>query len=152
MARRRPRVPAFLNPQRDDFSIARDLADDTLELARGSLLDTLDGSTVVRSPLVEVEDNRYFHPAGPYRPVRSSRRFTVPVIASIGDSSRPRSPFPSDRGRLFGSSPIYAFKAPRGVAVCVRRKSRKEVMHALGFAGGKTSKRRRRNMNSDIRC
>lgn len=151
MARRRPRVPGFLNPQRDDFSIARDLADDTLELARGSLLDTIERSSVVRSPLREVEDNRYFHPAGQLKPVRSSRRFTVPTIA-IGDRPLPRGQFPRPRGTFLPAVEVMGFKAPRHVAICVRRKSRKEVLHALGKAGGKTSKRRRRNSTSNIWC
>lgn len=152
MARRRPRVPAFLNTQRDDYSIARDLADDTLELARGSLLDTIDRSTSVRSTLSEVEDRRTYHPAGISRPARSSRRFTVPIAIQVGDGTSPRSQNSPLRRGVFSSSPIQAFKYPRSVAICVRRKSRREVIHAMGFAGGKTTKLRRRNSNSDIRC
>lgn len=47
-----------------------------------------------------------------------------------------------------------AFKAPRGVMVCVRRRSRREVLFARGSVGrgSRVSSRRRRNENSDIRC
>lgn len=153
MARRRPRLPGFLNPQRDDFSVARDLADDTLELVRGSLLESIERSSAIRSPLSEVEDRRFYHPAGALAPARSSRRHFSPVI-SIGhrQPARDRSP---PRSRAFfapAAVEVMGFKAPRHVAICVRRKIRKEVMHAAGIAGGKTSKRRRRNSHSNIWC
>lgn len=147
---RRPRSPDFLSPQRDDLYITRDLADSILEPVRDSLLSTIDRSNSVRSTLSEVEDRRFYHPAGQFKPVRSSRRFTVPTIP-VGDRPRARS---RARGFLFAPAAIEVmkFKAPRSVAICVRRKSRKEVMHAMGFAGGKTSKNRRRNSNSNIWC
>lgn len=48
---------------------------------------------------------------------------------------------------------FYSFAVPKQVLVCVRRKQRKEVMHALGHAGSrKRQAKPRRNETSYIRC
>lgn len=44
-----------------------------------------------------------------------------------------------------------AFKAPKFVAICVRRKIRREVLLALGRGGG-GKRRPRRNAYSNVRC
>jgi len=44
-----------------------------------------------------------------------------------------------------------AFDVPRRVLICVRRKVRKEVIHALGKGGG-GNRKPRRNEFSDVRC
>lgn len=46
-----------------------------------------------------------------------------------------------------------AFSIPRLVALCVRRKTRKEVLHALRKTGGGSGRRRpRRNFWSNVKC
>lgn len=43
------------------------------------------------------------------------------------------------------------FRDPTSVMICIRRKIRREVMHALGAAGGRV-RRPRRNFYSNVRC
>lgn len=64
---------------------------------------------------------------------------------SVARSSRAIEP-----GALFSAGPI-GVRRPDSVAVCVRRKRRKEVLHALRRVG-RNSGRRRRNQWSDIKC
>lgn len=45
------------------------------------------------------------------------------------------------------------FTAPKKTLTCVRRQARKEVLFAKGKAGGgRISRRRRRNENSEVQC
>lgn len=96
------------------------------------------------SPVVlRMEDRRTFHPAGPrMRPAGSVLR---------GDSRWVARPT-----RLFSDvSARVGFAVPKRVAICVRRKQRKEVLHALNFHGkgsGGVSRRRRRTEFSNVDC
>lgn len=47
---------------------------------------------------------------------------------------------------------IQSFNVPGRVMVCVRRKIRREVLHALGRAGKGGGKKRRRNEWSNVKC
>lgn len=145
------RSPAFLSNKntnrRDDLFVASDLSDSTFEPVSRSLPDTLETlleeplQPSVRSILSDIEDRRTFHPAGPvFRPASSPRRHHVKVKA-LGT-------------RLFGSRPVMAFDAPRHVMICVRRKVRDQVLHALGKTGrgSRFNKKPRYNPNSKTRC
>lgn len=100
-----------------------------------------------RSVLRTLEDRREFHPERARRPARG---FFIPrhrlVILSdpVGDSMRDMSQ----------SVPFsIGFERPKQVAVCIRRKQRREVIHALGKAGAGVRRRRpRRSEYSDVRC
>jgi hypothetical protein len=46
---------------------------------------------------------------------------------------------------------VFAFRDAQKVAICVRRKERREVIHAKGISGGKV-RRGRRNEFSSVRC
>lgn len=92
--------------------------------------------------LTAFEDRRTFHPAGPLRPAfsfdRGARRLVAKATSLHG-----------------GLSARVGFAVPKKVAVCVRRKQRKEVLHATNFFGrgaGGVSKRRSRNRFSDVDC
>lgn len=92
--------------------------------------------------LRQVEDRRRWHPAGFLRPpgafVRSAAR---QVVKSKSNALR------NDISSRIG------FAVPKKVLVCVRRKQRKEVLHALGKAGGRgITRRRRRNDWSNVDC
>lgn len=95
--------------------------------------------------LTPIEDRRTFHPFGETRPARSFLRSHPKLIA--------RTPTPS---MLIRSpdlvTPGVAFQAPRDVLVCVRRKRRKEVLHALNHTGKSGQKRPRRNFWSEVSC
>lgn len=109
-------------------------------------LDVLDvlwppNQPAVRSISPEIEDRRTFAPDGRARSTRSSRRSRIPFIAH--DLSSIRSNF---------SVPVHiGFKAPRYVAVCVRRKQRREVLMAKGKGGGRHRRPKRNNLSS-VRC
>lgn len=164
MARKRRPDAHYLNRLRDAHRIAsgrlsslRDEFDEPL-----SVLDPprMPVNTAVRSNLLEVEDRRRWEPNRLTRPIRSSRRWNIPVRL-VRDAPRSKG-----RGVLFApaSKPRKAvarnvrfgglqFRMPRYVAVCVRRKSRKEVLHALRRVGkGAAARRRRRTALSNIRC
>lgn len=94
--------------------------------------------------LVLVEDRRTFYPTAPaLRPALSfSRKSHARVVAK----QNPRFNQPSQ------TKAILAFAEPKKVLVCVRRKRRKEVLHAKGVAGRRGLRRPHRNNWSGIRC
>lgn len=85
-----------------------------------------------RTVLLEIEDRRLFRPSG--------------RVASVASYRRPN--------HLLGAKGMkrVRFHAPKHIVLCVRRKERKEVLHAKGVAGGRVSGRRRRNSFSSISC
>lgn len=101
------------------------------------------------------EDRRAFHPDPLIRPA-----FSVPRMASRlvvhPNVNRTSSSTHTVGSPLRGSlSHRIGFEVPRQVVVCVRRKRRREVMHALGKAGrGGVGRGRRRRTNefSEIGC
>lgn len=97
-------------------------------------------STSIRSISPEIEDRRTWAPdRGPVS-TRSSRRSRIPLQA-----------FTPLYSRNFDVPAHVAFKAPRYVAVCVRRRNRREVLLAKNQGGG-GHRRPKRNALSDIRC
>lgn len=92
--------------------------------------------------LTQVEDRRDFHPAPHVRPARSFfksfHRLSLPQQTSLDD--------------LWDVPTRVAFEQPHHVLVCVRRKMRKEVLHALKKAGRRGQKAPRRSAYSDIQC
>lgn len=130
---------------------------------REATVPSLPSLTVIRLPistvslvpvttpknLTEVEDRRTFHPLGPTRPAR----FSTGGPSSLTLRDKPKA------GRFktpFGHSQTkatVAFDDPGNVLVCLRRKRRKEVLHAMKRAGkGGRQRRHRRNTHSAIRC
>lgn len=81
--------------------------------------------------LTEVEDLRLFHPerAIDFKTVSGSPvRYSIPGrYASVDKRKKSRTWVPAAIG----------FQNPSVTLVCVRRKRRKEVLHALGVAGGR---------------
>lgn len=97
--------------------------------------------------LREIEDRRTWHPQGPQRAARSFNRplhrLALPNTSNAYEDLF--SPFKMAR---------VAFDTPRNVLVCVRRKIRREVMHALGFAGSGSGSQKPRKYSeySHISC
>ena len=89
--------------------------------------------------LREFEDRRTFHPLGrALRPALSFPRAAARLVVK-----------PSFRSL----SARVGFEVPSRVAVCIRRKQRKEVIHALKLTGkGAGARFRRRNIWSGIVC
>lgn len=123
-----------------------------------------------------VEDRRLFHPQKEiiHGLRKRDTRIVLKRVRTIGPPriSRKLSSVRSRSGRrllsrlhLAGvrrisrrkSSPLskalLRVSVPRNVAICVRRKERREVMFARGHGGSKKlSRRRRRNELSNVRC
>lgn len=108
--------------------------------------------------LTSIGDRRVFHPAPDFhRPVvrlngvqrhRLVARPTVPAINPVNPKvARARA-----RRDMAGPTNRVAFDRPQEVLLCVRRKSRKEVLHARGVAGRRGIKKYRRNANSSVGC
>lgn len=94
------------------------------------------------TPLREVEDRREYHPVKFHRPARDvSGQGHKPVVV------KPSRKF----GRVlpFG----LRFAEPARTVLCVRRKTRKEVLHAIRKTGKGVRRRKpRRNWFSRISC
>lgn len=87
----------------------------------------------------EVEDRRFYHPLGTSAPAASFKKPRHTLAAG-----KPFSPKVSPL--------ISAFSAPSGVLICVRRKQRKEVLHALQKTGKVGQRRPRRSEFSSVQC
>lgn len=164
MARKRPSAHT-LNRLRDAHRIASGRVSSLLDDSLDDPLTVLQAPSLpinhaVRSnPLLEVEDRRRWEPNRLTRPVRSSRRWNIPVRL-VRDAPRSkglgvRFGPPTKARKAVARNVSFGglkFRTPRYVAVCVRRKSRREVLHALKKVGAGNSRHRRRNALSNIRC
>lgn len=85
-----------------------------------------------------IEDRRTFHPLRDARPVltfsRRDQRRIVEKSRSVARASRDPNPFPALR---------LGFAVPEKVAVCVRRKQRRESLFAFKRTGKGSRSRRR---------
>lgn len=105
------------------------------------------------SPLTHIEDRRLWHPEGRYAPARSfsrsRHRLTIVSGSSRSHVSRRSRGLPS-----LSSLPAHriGFEQPERVLICVRRKMRREVLHALRKTGRVGQRRPRRNWYSSISC
>lgn len=140
--RSRTATRAIALPQRDPARITR-----RSRLLRYSATYTTlkslnnKSSWVYPYPLTQIEDRRLFNPT------------LVLARSTTGNRARLTSGRPTTRQKL----PYWiGFKNPSKVVTCVRRKVRKEVIHALQIRGGsgriKRNKTSRRTFTSEIRC
>lgn len=168
--------------QRDAPSIAnepslldRKTQQTTRERIRSTPLRAQDSRARLTSQLSETEDRRRFHPeaAKPPRTKRGAFAKYAPAAVSSPKARNASSAEPrrgSIRFSAFRPSAVavgvprrsmqehlpsrLSFKSAKHVWVCVKRKMRKEVIHALKLAGhrGGRTRQPRRNMYSDIVC
>lgn len=91
-----------------------------------------------RSPSLRIyEDRRFWHPEGDYAPVGVFRQRSARRLIEAAPTRR-RTDGTTGVGKSFrGFRPpvIRAFAKPDEVLVCVRRSTRREVLHALGRTG-----------------
>lgn len=99
------------------------------------------------SPLLEIQDNRQFHPEGAYR--RPLSVFGSGAEWSVdSDAKRNQAVLPKSGLRMRPT-----FRDPSRTLVCVRRGQRREVLHALRKTGrGSGGGVRKLTPNSRIRC
>lgn len=92
------------------------------------------------------EDRRQWHPDGDYRPARSYSRSRQQLKLS--------DPMDDLRDVWQSTRAVLAFSNPRDVLVCVRRKMRREVLHAFRKTGRGGGRKRppRYNWFSKIKC
>lgn len=96
------------------------------------------------TPLQQIEDRRRWHPLRYLAPAATLGSRSARSLVERSPKSKSVSRFPSLR---------LGFAVPEKVAVCVRRKTRKEVIFAKKVAGkGASARRRKRNPFSEIRC
>lgn len=94
-------------------------------------------------PLTLLEDRRTFHPDKLTRPAAAIPKKASRLRAGSAKQSRPHGPI----------SPRIGFTAPKQVAVCVRRHTRRSVLFAKNLTRkGAGSGRRRRNEWSNVTC
>lgn len=130
MARSRSRYGTNVSPTaRQQFS------------SLASLLSALNVRPVPRpvSFLSQVEDRRRYDPSGFFR-----RAQGLSLLASRVRLKRQSG---------FNRRDVFKFSIPNNVAVCVRRKQRREVLHAFNRAGaGARARVRRRTYQSEVSC
>lgn len=98
-----------------------------------------------------VQDRRVFHPDSIY----SAPLTFYSTPAKVRVRSKPRvyqHSFKKSLRTLSQSFLSEGFDDPNKVLVCVRRNSRKEVLHALGKAGRRGQRKPRRNYLSNVKC
>lgn len=108
-----------------------------------SMLGRLLTSRPSMAPIL-IEDRRTYHPDGLFRPPgslnRSARQLVIAPIKS-----------PAGKYKFKGFSPNTTFRDSSKVAVCHRRKTRREVLFAKGVGGGRVRKGKR-NYLSNFHC
>lgn len=105
-----------------------------------------------KSGLIPIEDRRTFNPLGYYREARALLRphhyLQAPVRRLKGNLAKTYTP------ALFTAG--VQFKDSLNVVACIRRKVRKEVIHAFknspGGKGAKFKRTRRTNYLTSIKC
>lgn len=91
-------------------------------------------------PLRELEDRRQWNPTRTIARPQSIRRSDARVTL--------RSP----RAKILQTKTPLGFNVPDRVALCVRRETRREVLHAKRIAGKSGLKKPKRNFWSSISC
>lgn len=133
--------------ERDILSIPNDVSLLRPPLAADSI------SMRARRLMLEAEDRRQYHPESEFapakrldgRPTRGVRVATVPKKRTVGVR----------KIRVYRENILpwqVAFKDPKRLLVCIRRRIRREVLHAFKLTGKGSGSAKRFNQFSGIRC
>lgn len=138
--RERTRTPrSELISDRRSYSVPRVVSPSSGDLRRRIVTRKLDAVVRLRAMVTALEDRRFFNPLGPYR---------TPATFGPQRRFRPAVTYSSSPGNI----PIgIGFARPDTVAICVRRKVRREVLFAKNKSGGR-HRRPRRNYWSSVKC
>lgn len=108
-----------------------------------------------------VGDNRRFHPLGRLRPLLVTRQGAARWVYPPGPSGPVHVPVVPKRVVSFTTRPIISrhqglealrFADTRNTVICVKRRIRREVMHALGLSGLTGFMKPRFTFDSWVRC
>lgn len=105
-------------------------------------------------PILLQEDRRTFHPDGPKRAPQAMYRSDTQLVIRGGTHGKKQSKFSTSKlwSTPDHSAPIHVgFKRPDRVALCVRRKIRRQVLLAAGV-GGKRVRPPKRTYKSGFHC
>lgn len=94
--------------------------------------------------LQEIEDRRRWRP----EPIHARPVVTI----RVGQAARLTIKQPAKYNAPAQTKARIAFQEPNRLPVCIRRKERREVIHATGQAGRKGQKPPRKNQWSEIQC
>lgn len=138
MARRGRSKARSTTPEQVQRSATRDAPDVTRDF-----LDLRSPAVLPRSglPLVAVEDRRLWRPSDRH-PVTPRQKATVTASPATRRS----------QGAARGLPEYLRFKAPTFVVACIRRKQRREVLHALRKTGRGPRRAARWSALSRVRC
>lgn len=106
------------------------------------------------SDLRRYEDRRTWHPDGNNRSAKSFNNQNHRLRVVDKQYKRRRIDPQTNKHYKIGSQTkaTVAFDAPEKVLVCVRRKIRQEVLHAIGKTGKKGQRKPKFNQYSNISC
>lgn len=129
---------------------AYDTASMVADLLLGTPLPSLSYAAQEDPP--DPDDRRQFHPEGAFRSPRGF--YTGDARSKISQRAYRSAADPIRRHRYLMSlgAEQQAFTVPSRLMVCVRRKVRREVLHAKREAGRGGMRRPRRNFLSSISC
>lgn len=134
--------------ERDAFDVATDS-----EVLRKFITSPKPYTPVVTKPHLPSFDTRTWHPDPITRPIaepRSASRLKLPKDSAV---SSHRSVQDRSRNSRTGTLPAtVAFSQPKQVTVCIRRKTRREVLFAKKRTGKGSSAPRTRSQWSDVKC
>lgn len=100
------------------------------------------------SPIL-LEDRRTFHPDGQFRLPAGRFRSDTRLVIKGGSNGKSKG---SLRQVLYNAPPsTVGFSRPDRVAICVRRKTRRQVIFAAGVGGGRV-RRGKRTYKSGFHC
>lgn len=102
-------------------------------------------------PLILLEDRRTFHPDGPRRYPAAFKASAVQQVFKDG-SGRKNKALVRKSSTLYTAPPQYVgFRQPNSVAICIRRKVRRQVLLAFG-RGGAGNRKGKRTYKSKFHC
>lgn len=148
MARRKNR-PGYL-PEVRDFNF---IANRRLDFGPRARIALAQLEALRREALSEIEDRRRFHPDRQFAPARdrNTRRARIVAASLLGSALSFQDPTIRS-GSIPGTRSAPAAGYSGKVAICVRRKTRREVLFARGKGGGGAKRSRRRNYYSEVKC
>lgn len=116
-------------------------------LARPDINENSISARAIRARILAETEDRRRRSTREQRPLQLSGKPTSRLLPSTG--------FVKKKSRIYRTAdvPVFLkFPTPKSVIICIRRKIRREVLHALRRVGSGGGKKRRRNEWSDIHC